>query len=121
MVGPKTIRRDSAILLVLLAVGGLVLGTPLQALSVAAGGLVVLINFMLISRLVERMASGEGSGAALGLGMALKTALSLGLLYGLLQVLDPLALAVGLGTVMLAMTVRFGLSAFAAPTNAQEA
>jgi hypothetical protein len=109
MTTPRTILRDSALALPLLAgLGGWLEGVW-GATGVFASGLVTLLNLALLAWLVDRIvratAAGNGGGGAIALVFG-KMLFVLGAYGALLSVFPALSVALGLGAGIVGLTVR---------------
>lgn len=130
MLNTQTILRDSAIVLALMLVCAGIYGgwdglqTP--ALAVLGGGLLGGVNLFLIARVVARLAAAatsENSPSAgpILAGLLAKTVITAALLFAMFQFLNGIWIMVGLGAVVLSLSVRSIAQLFAAPDTAQEA
>jgi hypothetical protein len=130
MLNTQTILRDSAIVLGLMLVGAGIYGgwdglqTP--ALAVLSGGLLGGVNLFLIARVVARLtaaATSESSPSAgpVLAGLLAKTVITAALLFAMFQFLNGIWIMVGLGAIVLSLSVRSIAQLFAAPDTAQEA
>ena len=130
MLNTQTILRDSALMLGLMLVGAGIYGgwdglqTP--ALAVLSGGLLGGVNLFLIARVVARLtaaATSESSPSAgpVLAGLLAKTVITAALLFAMFQFLTGIWIMVGLGAIVLSLSVRSIAQLFAAPDTAQEA
>ena len=97
--------RDSAVLLVLFIIGGVVWGGPEWGVAIAASGVLALINFFLLGMLVQRLVA-SGNNFLVGLGFFLKLGITGGALIGLMKLLPAAPVLLGFGVVLLGITVR---------------
>lgn len=107
----RPILRDSALLIAPLAGLGAWLGGAWMAVGVVVAGLVSLGNLALLGWIVGKLATameaeGDASAAAPAGALAFKSLLALGVYGGLMFAFDPLAIALGLGAVVLGVCIR---------------
>jgi len=122
---PRTLLRDSAILLILSTAAAFVLKGAGWALPFALSGVVAIANLYLLSlltrNLVDLSAKGEGgNGMRLALGMIVKLTITVAALVVLIATFDVGPVLFGFGVVLIAITARGVLGLFL-PAPAQEA
>jgi hypothetical protein len=107
----RAILRDTALALVPLVIAGAFIGGPTVAAGTALAGVVTLVNVRLwmglTSRLLSSMASEDGAGSGLAIvGFFVKPPLTLGVFGLLMWLVDPMAVALGLTSLVAAIGVR---------------
>ncbi len=122
-VSARRILVIAAALLVAVLVAAQVFAGVSMALGVAGGGVLALVNFWFLARIVVRTTSGEMQGSALFgrlLAKYLLLAASLGVVILLLQ-LDPLGLMLGVGVIFPAIMIGSLLDLFGDDADSSEA
>ena len=119
---PDTVLRDTAISLLPMLVAGFFVDGWFGVLGTAATGLFVLANLFLLGRLIRRVTAylaGEDPQGSLAVGfLVIKFPLALGIITLLAWVFDGLAVALGMGAMVIAIFVR-GLVNLLQPPPAQ--
>ncbi len=117
----RTMLKDSALALLVLATGAGLYGGWSWAGSALTGGLLAMGNLWLISQVVARGFSQHdvsGKGAAFfAVGLVLKTVVGLGLLFLLLNFLPAIPVMVGVLSVVSAIGVRNIVDLASLPTE----
>ena len=109
MISPSRLLRDSAVLLlVLAALAGLWRG-PNWAIALSLSGLLAMLNFFVLGRLIRRMVARSASPWILAGSFLLKFVAVTAILVSMVAVLEPVAVLVGFGVVMMATTIRASL------------
>jgi hypothetical protein len=110
MISPSRLLRDSAVLLLFMAaLAGLWRG-PNWAISLSLSGLLAMLNFFVLGRLIGRMVARSASPWILGATFLLKFVAVTAILVSMVAALEPAAVLVGFGVVMMATTIRASLN-----------
>ena len=121
MLTPRTMLKDSALALLVLAAGAGLFGGWTWLGAAVLGGLLAMGNLWLISQVVARgfaqhEATGKGA-AAFAVGLLLKTVVGLGLLLALLKFLPAVPVMVGVVSVVSAIGIRNIVDLLSMPTE----
>jgi hypothetical protein len=102
----KKLTSDAAILLALLMIATVFKAGTDYATAIGVSGLLAIGNFWVLSLLVKRLVDQGDNALLFGLGFIAKIFLVGGTLYGLTRVLEPTAVLIGFGVVLMAITLR---------------
>jgi uncharacterized SAM-binding protein YcdF (DUF218 family) len=102
----KKLTSDAAILLALLMIATAFKAGTDYATAIGVSGLLAIGNFWVLSLLVKRLVDQGDNALLFGLGFIAKIFLVGGTLYGLTRVLEPTAVLIGFGVVLMAITLR---------------
>ena len=102
-----SIERNNAIILAVLTLGSIYFKSLAVTLGVLAGGIIIIVNFWLLRKIVERIIKKADKGAFFALSYIFKFIALSAILFAIIYsgVVDIIGLIVGLSTVFLGIAL----------------